>query len=87
MSLLQKAKDLVSKLLEKPKHLLLTVVLKKAVLRAVQAAVSLLMAHNLDKVGVQVQVDPEAVAVAIMGVLEAVRNYLKQKFPKFGSVL
>ena len=87
MGLLEKAKEGLLGLLEKPKKLLWSVLVKKAVLRALQAAASLVVGHNLDKVGVSIQIDPNAAAVAVMAALEAARNYLKQKYPKLGTVL
>ena len=53
--------------------------LKKVAIKMGMGAAALVAAHNLDKVGLSVTVNPDALAVSIMGAFEMARNWLKVK--------
>ena len=53
--------------------------LKKAITIAIQGTISVIGADQLSKLGVQV--DQTQMTVGLLAILEAIRNWLKHKFP------
>lgn len=64
-------------LLDGAKDFLFRIALRKAALKVIQLLVARLAALKLSQYGVSL--DPDAMTVALVGALEALRNYLKQK--------
>jgi len=58
------------------------IALAKAIKRMVQLVVSWIISLGLSKYGISV--DPDKLTVAIYGLLDILRNWLKIKFPKLG---
>lgn len=62
------------------KDWLVSVALTKAVKRIVQLTVAYVTSLQLQKYGLDLTVNPEALTAAIYGGFEVARNYLKVKF-------
>lgn len=61
------------------------IAVQKGVSRVVQVAVAWAMAHGLEGLGVKI--DANQLTLACVGGLEVLRNYLKQKYPKYAGWL
>ena len=65
---------------------LLSIALRKGLVRAAQAVAAVLAAQvghpQLAKLGISVAVDPNAMAAALVLGSEVVRSWLKMKYPK-----
>lgn len=64
------------------KKFLITVMLKKVIKKAVQAAIAWVAALGLQKYGVDIQLNEIQLTGTVFLILEGLRNFLKVKFPK-----
>lgn len=65
-------------LLDPLKEWLFSKAIKKAVITVAQAVASYAIGHQLEGWGISFNVDPNALAAALLGASEIARNWLKQ---------